>query len=456
MKPIEKPRYFKNHDRLCDHGNTALRKLAVDILDHGIRAADPYLAAKRLVSLDGDRLQVGELHFNLQDFERVFVFGAGKATHPIAIALEEILGERISGGLVVLKRGDTADLKHIQVIYGAHPVPDEEGHRGAKLMYKLAGECTQKDLVLVAMTGGSSALLPLPVEGVSLEDKKQVNQTLLFSGADITHINAVRKHISRLKGGWLAQRILPATLINLTVSDVNGDPLDYITGPTVPDTATFDDARRAMDTFELWDKFPHSAADYLRRGGSEQETPKSFEGQPLHTFILVESAAACEGAAARAKELELETMLLTSTMQGEASQAGAFLSSIGQEIAAFNRPLSAPCAVIAGGENTVTIQDEHGAGGANQEFALGAGLKIAGLENVLIASIDTDGTDGPTELAGAMVDGHTVRLAAETGLDLTQALNTHDALPALESLGDGILTGPTGTNVNDIKLLLVM
>ena len=448
--------YIKNRESLTSHGKRALREKAVDILNHGIGAADPYEATKRLVTLEGDRFFVGDLCFDLQDFERVFVFGTGKATLPIAEALEEILGDRISGGLVVLKRGNTADLKHIQVIYGAHPVPDEEGHRGAQLMYQMAGECTARDLVLAAVTGGSSALLPLPADGISLADKKRVNELLLFSGADITHINAVRKHLSRIKGGWLAKRIMPATLINLTVSDVIGDPLDYITGPTVPDTSTFDDARKVLDTFDLWEKFPEAAVEYLRSGGPEQETPKDFSGMPLHSFIIVDSAAACVGAAARAGALGFNSMLLTTMLKGEAREAGAFFAAVGQEIEQFNRPISPPCAIIAGGENTVTIHGEYGAGGPSQEFALGASLDIAGSERILVASLDSDGTDGPTELAGGMVDGHTLQQAAGLGLDIMKGLQRHDVLPILQSLGDSIITGPTGTNVNDIKLLLVV
>ena len=322
-------------------------------------------------------------------------------------------------------------------------------------MYQMAGECSRRDLVLACITGGSSALLPLPVDGISLEDKKKVNQILLFSGADITQINAIRKHLSRIKGGWLAKRLLPATVVNLTVSDVVGDPLDYITDLTVPDTSTFDDARRVMDEFDLWDKFPPSACAYLRNGGPAQETPKDFSGQPVYSYIIVPEAAACLGAAQRAAELGFEPMILTTMLKGEAKDTGSFLASIGHEIKHYDRPLKKPCAIIAGGENTVTISGSYGTGGPNQEFALAAGVEISGQHNMVIVSLDTDGTDGPTSIAGGMVGGDTLPAAHARGLDIKKALRAHDVTPMLEQLGEAIITGHTGTNVNDLKFLLV-
>ncbi len=447
--------YVRNSTTLTDHGEVELRKVALDLIEHSLAASDPYNATHRLVHLEGEILKVGDLSFDLRNFERILVIGAGKATGPIALALEDILGDRISQGIVVLKKGYQADLKYIQVVYGAHPVPDEDGHIGAQKMYDLVGTCTQKDLVLAAITGGSSALLPLPVEGVSLDDKKKVNELLLLSGADITQINAVRKHLSRLKGGWLAKRILPATLINLTVSDVIGDPLDYITDPTVPDTATFNDARRVMDLYNLWDKFPPSASSYLRKGSLEQETPKDFPGMPLHSFIVVNSAVACEEAERRCRELGYTPIILTTMMKGEAREAGSFFGTIAAEIVRFGRPLPAPCAIIAGGENTVTINGPHGEGGPNQEFALSASREIHGLGKTLVCSLDTDGTDGPTPLAGGLVDGQTLSRAGNLGMDIDHALQDHETLHVIEKLGDAILTGHTGTNINDLKFILV-
>ena len=447
--------HLRNRDILTSHGNIALRKAAVEIIEYALQAANPYPAVRRLVQLDGHLLSVGDLVFDLKRYERIFVMGAGKASLPIAQALEDILGDRISDGLFVLKHGSRADLNRAKVIHAAHPVPDENGHRGAQAMLEMAEGCAKNDLVFAGISGGSSALLPLPVEGVSLADKQKVNQVLLHCGADIIEINAVRKHLSRIKGGWLAKAILPATLVNLTVSDVVGDPLDYITGPTVPDTSTFDDARGVLDRYKLWGAFPQSAANYLRSGGEAQETPKDFGDAPIYTFLIVDSAAACLGAAERAAELGYEPMILTTMLKGEAREAGTFFAAIASEIVRFGRPMSAPCAIVAGGENTVTIAGECGRGGPNQEFALSACLDLVGLENVVLAAIDTDGTDGPTDLAGGVVDGATLPAAQAKGIDVFRALHDHDASRVLQELGDALVTGHTGTNVNDLRLLLV-
>jgi len=227
---LQKEVYFKNAEQVTNHGNVTLRQAAVDILEHALKAADPYSAIEKLVNLDDHWLSIGDLQFNLEKYERIFILGAGKASRRIAQVLEDILGEWITGGLFVLKHGDMANLKRTEVVYAAHPVPDENSYLGAKGLLSLANSFSEKDLVIAGITGGSSALLALPPEGISLEDLQRVNEILLLSGADIYQINAVRKHLSRIKGGLLAKEILPATLINLTVSDVVGDALDYITG----------------------------------------------------------------------------------------------------------------------------------------------------------------------------------------------------------------------------------
>jgi len=448
--------YISNREGLSSHGNVSLRSTTIDILEHALEAADPYSVMLHQLKFDGGVLKIGDLLLEVDEYERVFIIGTGKASLGIAQALEEILGDRISDGLFVLKHGSKADLQRARVVYANHPYPDENSHLGGKLMMDLAKTFTDKDLVIAGITGGSSALLVLPVEGVTFEDIRKINQTLILSGADIISINTVRKHLSKIKGGWLADQILPATLVNLTVSDVVGDMLDYITGPTVPDTSTFDDARRVMDTYDLWDKFPSVACEYIRLGGDAQETPKDFGDLPIYSFVVVPGDAACVGAFERAKELGFNTMILTSMLTGEARDAGAIFASIAKEIAMFGRPLAAPCAVIAGGENVVTIgAEDHGRGGPNQEFALSAGLEIVGLENIVISSIDTDGLDGVTNTAGALVDGNSLTKAMEKGLDAAKALQAHDAGFIINEIGDAVLTGLTGTNVNDLKILLV-
>jgi glycerate-2-kinase len=405
--------------------------------------------------VDG-HLRIGDLSLDLDQYDRIFVVGAGKASGGIGRALGEILGDRIAGGLFVLKYGDEPAMNRADVIHAGHPIPDENSYRGARALLDLASGLNARDLVFAGITGGSSALLCLPVPGVSLQDKQRVNEMLLLSGADIFQINAVRKHLSQVKGGWLAKAILPATLINLTVSDVVGDALDYITDPTVPDTSTFEDARRVLDEYDLWDRIPPAPSDYLRHGSSARETPKQFTGLPLHTFVVVPGEAACLGAQARAAALGFQTMILTTRLEGEAREAGGFLASLARDITAHGRPVAPPCAVVVGGENVVTIgAGQHGLGGPNQEFALGAGLKVHGLANVLVAAVDTDGSDGPTDVAGAVVDCSTEPRAKASGYQLGRSLRDHDAYRLLRAAGDAILTGSTGTNVNDLQLLLV-
>jgi glycerate-2-kinase len=386
------------------------------------------------------------LQYDLREWQNIYVVGAGKATQPIALALEEVLGARISDGLVVLKRGEPLRLRRIRVIEAAHPVPDEESLRGAREVVALARRASRADLVFAAITGGSSALLVWPPEGISLSDKQVLNQILLTCGASIREINAVRKHASRIKGGRLAEEIFPAELINLTVSDVTGDPLDYISGPTVPDTSTYQDAWGVLDRYGLWERVPVSVRTHLRRG-SGIESPKAF-AHPNHSFIVVPGDAACRGAAHRSAELGYATHILTTEMEGESQeQALAFVEA--------SNALTPPAALIAGGETVVTIEGFCGDGGSNQEFALCAALAMHGREAVVAASIDTDGTDGPTAAAGGIVDGWTVTRARAAGLDAEEHVRMHSALKLLDTTGDLVVTGPTGTNVNDLKLMLV-
>jgi hydroxypyruvate reductase/glycerate 2-kinase len=398
-----------------------------------------------LLRLDGSHLQVGELRYDLGEWRQIYVLGAGKATQPIALALERLLGPRLTSGLVILKHGEPRRLRRMRIIEAAHPIPDEGSFRGAQAVMSLAGQADKGDLVFAAITGGSSALLAWPASGITLIDKQALNRILLTCGASIREINAVRKHVSQVKGGRLAQAIFPAELINLTVSDVTGDPLDYITGPTVPDTSTYEDAWRVLDKYDLWRRVPASVADHLRRG-PEIESPKAFSHRH-HTFLVVPGDAACLGAAKRASELGYFPHLLTTEMEGESyEQAMAFVNA--------TQGLVTPYALIAGGETVVTLQAEAGKGGSNQEFALSAALAIAGQPRLVAASVDTDGTDGPTSAAGGLVDGDTVARAHGVGLDATEHRRRHDSLRLLEATGDLVVTGPTGTNVNDLKLIL--
>lgn len=452
--------YIKNSEQILDHGNLAVRKAALTIIEHALAQADPYRATRRLVRLDGRMLHVGGLRFDLSPTRRIFVVGAGKATFPIAKALEDILGERIVDGVVICKYGQGGELNRSRLLLAAHPIPDESGFQATQKALDLARRTGPGDIVFGCVTGGSSALMPYPVRGVSLADKKRVNELLLTCGANIIEINAVRKHLSRVKGGRLALAIDPgAHLINLTVSDVIGDPLDYITDPTVPDTSTFEDARQTMSRYDLWRRVPPGVARFLKTAGAGQETPKECDlaKRDRNDFILVPGDAACSAAGRKARELGFQVMILSTMFEGESKELGGTFAAVAKEILLNQRPLRAPCAVIGGGETTVRIMGPGaGAGGPNQEFALGAALGIAGIGEVAVAGLDTDGTDGPTDTAGALVDDRTLSRAQTAGIDLHRYLSRHDVTPVLSRMGDAIVTGATGTNVNDLKLMLLM
>jgi glycerate 2-kinase len=450
--------YIKNESQLLSHGHVDLRRAVLEIIEYALEQTNPYKSVQKLVRKDGRQLTVDELSFQLQEGQRIFILGAGKATYPIARALEDILGHWITDGVVICKHGQEGRLDRSRLYLAGHPIPDLPGYEAAAEALALAQSTGPGDIVFACITGGSSALMPYPVEGVSLEDKKAVNQLLLTCGANIYEMNAVRKHLSRIKGGHLALAMHPETrLFNLTVSDVTGDELDYITDPTVPDTSWFDDARSTLTKYGLWEKIPASVSAYLTGGSADEETPKQADlaGRERHDFILIKGDEACNAACRKATEMGLNAMVLSTQFEGESRDLGRNFAAIAKEIIQNGRPLKIPCLVVGGGETTVTVDDKVGLGGPNQEFALAAALEIEGLANVVIMGMDSDGTDGPTPLAGGMVDGLSASIAREKNVDLFSALKQHDVTPALVSIDDGIETGNTGTNVNDLKLMLI-
>jgi len=450
--------YFKNFDQIVSRGNRRMRTEAMEILNAGLLMADPGKATHDLVKLKGKTLFIGEKQYPLSSVSKIYVIGAGKATFPIAKALDIILGKHITEGIVTCKEGQEGTLEQISLRLASHPIPDEKGMAASEEILSLAEKTGPGDLVFSCITGGSSALMPLPVPEITLEDKKKANKLLLTCGANIIEINSVRKHLSRIKGGRLAQAVHPeALLINITVSDVIGDPLDYITDPTVPDTSSFEDAKKTMDKYELWDQMPLSVSNYLRNPPLERETPKSLDFHRIENYIIVPGDAACLGAEQKAKELGYQTMILSTVFEGESRELGRSFGFIAKEILLNSRPLNTPCAFIGGGETVVTIQNgkQVGSGGPNQEFAIGAALEIKELKNVVVAGLDTDGTDGPTTYAGGISDETSVSRGLEIGIDLFSSLQKHDVSNALASMGDILITGNTGTNVNDLKIMLI-
>jgi len=445
----------KNKNELCSHGNRK-RDVALDVVEYAIKAVDAYEATKKMVRIKNGRLIIGALKYDLSEMGDIYVIGGGKATFSIAKALDEILGERIKRGVVNVKKGEKRRLKHIEVVEAGHPIPDEMGVEGAKEMVNIAKEAKRGDIVFCAITGGASALMPLPAGNISLEDKKKVTDLLLKCGATIGEINTVRNHISAIKGGKLAKYIHPAEIVNLIVIDeIAGHPW----GPTVPDMTTFKDAVNVLEKYDLWGKVPETVREHLKRGMSdpslENPKPEDFKDINVHNVILADNEIMCEAAKKRAEELGFKSLILTTKLEGESREAGIVLASIAKEVEEKGRPIEPPCVLILGGETTVTIGGSCGKGGPSQELVLGAALKIAGSERIVIASIDTDGTDGPTEIAGGIVDGYTLKRAEEKGIDIFESLRRHNTSEALMKLQDAIITGSTGTNVMDLNVIVV-
>ncbi|MDZ4799275.1 MAG: glycerate kinase [Bryobacteraceae bacterium] len=434
---------------------STLREHALRIFDAGLRAADPRTGILRAMQREGDTLRVQDSVYHLGQYRRVLCVGAGKASANMATAVEHLLGDRIADGLINTKYGHLADLHKVRLNECGHPVPDEAGVKGASEIARMLDDADEHDLVLVLVSGGGSALLPLPVDGVTLADKQATTSLLLSCGANIHEINAVRKHLSAIKGGQMAARAFPATVVSLILSDVVGDDLDVIaSGITAPDRSTFADALAVLDKYELRARVPGAVRSRLEQGG--RETPK--HGDPVfektRNVIVGSNRLALEAAAEEARALGYQTLVLASTIEGEAREIAAVHAAIAREIVMSSQPVPSPACVLSGGEPTVTLRGS-GKGGRNQEFALAAAVRMAGLPDCVVLSGGTDGSDGPTDAAGAVASGSTVADATRRGLSARDALDRNDSWTFFDAMGGLIRTGPTGTNVADLQLILV-
>lgn len=448
---------IKNKLALTSHGNAVGRKLIIDIIEYTLEALNPRDSVRRIIRIENRKLKVDRLEYALSKIKDIYVLGAGKGSVFIAEAIEDVLGDRIKDGLIVEKKGQSRKLEKIRILEAGHPIPDMAGYKAARSMFEIAKQAKDGDIVFFCVTGGASALLPFPAGGINLKDKIEMTDMLLKSGAKIEEINAIRKHISSIKGGRLARHIHPAEIINLIVVDeVAGAPW----GPTVPDNTTFLDAIYALKKYGLYDRTPSSIRTHLEQGlkNPALETPKSadFQDIKVHNIILSNAEKACEFAHARAKDLGLNSIILSTVIEGESREVGTVLAGIAKEIAKNRRPIAPPCAVISGGEMTVTIPQEPGEGGPNQEFVLSFSLMIDRNERIVVASIDTDGTDGPTGIAGGIVDGYTVERAEELNIDISEHVMKHNASYVLKRLKDAIYTGPTGTNVMNLRVIVIL
>jgi hydroxypyruvate reductase len=430
-------------------------------------AADPRQAIFRHLSRSGDRLTVVDRAIDLRAVERVFLVAIGKAAAPMAGALIDVLGDDLTAGVIVTAYGHAAGFRFpadVRVIEAGHPVPDENSVAGACAIEDLLRGAGERDLLLCAISGGGSALVTLPVEGVSLADLRATTGLLLRCGATIHELNAVRKRLDRIKGGGLAQLSHGAETIALILSDVVGDDLPVIaSGPTAPDPTTFADAWRVVERFNLVAQLPDPVRARLAAGrrGEAADTPKPGDAlfERVRNVIVGSNRLAAEAAQRAARAAGFNTLLLSTFVQGEAREVGKVAAAIAREIAASDRPVARPACVIWGGETTVTLRG-RGQGGRNQELALAAAPGIDGLRDAWIVALASDGTDGPTDAAGAIVDGGTITRAREAGLDLEKYLAENDShgffqdLSGLQDLTGLIRTGPTGTNVNDLLFIL--
>lgn len=436
-----------------------LHKDAEEIFRSAVAAVDPERLVRQSMRLRGARLTVGSRTYDLNALDRILVIGAGKASAAMARAVENILGDRISEGVVVVKYGHTVPLKKIRTIEAGHPVPDEKSRQGAREILKVLSGSKDKDLVICLLSGGGSALMDDFQAGITLTDLRKATSLLLASGAVISEINTIRKHISRVKGGRLAAAASPSKVISIILSDVIGDELDVIaSGPTVPDPTTFAQAWGVLEKYDLLGRFPRRILNYIKEGlsGSAHETPKPGNKIFRHVdnLIVGNNRMAVDAAASGARRLGYRPLILTTAMQGEAREAAKCLAAVAKEVSRYGRPVKKPACLIAGGETTVTLRGK-GKGGRNQEMALAAALEISGWDGIVFLSGGTDGTDGPTDSAGACVDGTTLRRAEQCGMAIAACLDTNDSYRFFNKLGGHIMTGPTLTNVMDLMLIMV-
>lgn len=461
-------RKIKNSSNLLNHGDIASRKIILDITEKTLEQLDAYRRITSIMSVQNGQLTIGQKKWNLKEKKNIYLLGAGKACNSMAKAVSDILGDYLTKGIIIVKILEAEDVfPRINVYVGGHPLPNQEGLKGSKEILKLVDTAGPDDLFIAVMSGGSSALMSYPRGGISLDDEIKTTDILLKSGANIGEINAIRRHISNMNGGMLAKRIAEkgAELIGFNISDgVGRDPTKDIgipdahfrATPIGPDQTTLADARNVVEKFALRNLLPQSVIKYLDHAGPESETPKAF---PQNTYYLLNTVPdSCLYAKKIAEEMGLRAYILTSFIDGEAKEWGKVFATLAKQIQTFGMPFIPPCVVLASGEAVTTIEDStmiKGHGGPGQELTLSFAEMAKTVPGCAMLSIDSEGTDGTTPVAGGLTDSQSFAVAQNHTIIINDALRNHASYEALEQMGDVVFTGNTGTNVCDFNIMYV-
>lgn len=458
--------YIKNAERLLSHGDIWQRSKVLELLEAMWNEVDATTIIPTMMHVEGDVLYIGTRRWDLTKYGQIYMFGAGKACNAMAMAVGRILGDRLKKGVISVKLEEETDVypQQVEVYVGGHPLPNEQGLKAARKILDMIDEANPEDLFISVISGGSSALLTCPVEGITLEDEIAAQDILLRSGAKIGEINAVRRHISQTNGGRLAQKIREkgAELINLIVDDGVGElpqkdrnvPVAYSATPIAADDTTLADARACIMNYGLKDKLPQNIVQYLWSAGPQCETPKRTDEKVTH-FVLNSVPESCTAAVQASRRMGISSVVLTTFLEGEAREAGTFLGTLAREIQANGRPVEAPCFVFCSGETTTKVEHSVGTGGPGHEFAMGFAMEARNVPGAVLASVDTEGTDGTTKYAGGLADSQTVSELLEAGYDYYEVLREHMAGDALADTGNSIYTGNTGTNLCDFNVMYV-
>jgi len=459
---------IRNADEILSTGAVASRRVVLEIADRTLARLDSYVRIRSIMRLEGAVLHIGTRSWDLARKRNVYLVGAGKACNHMAMAVDHVLGERLTRGIAIIKVPEETDrFGRTEVFVGGHPLPNDEGYRASKKIIEMVDKAGPDDLFIAVISGGSSALMSCPVAGITLQDEIDATDILLRSGAGIYEINAVRRHISTLNGGMLAKRIqnVGAELIGLGISDGVGSPATgdigipydaYTSTPIGPDATTLDDARSMIRERDLATRLPASVVTHLLNAGPECETPKAF---PNNTYFLLNTLPdSCISAKQVCEEMGLPALILTSFLEGESRDAGTFFAALAREVQAYGNPIKPPCVILSSGEVTTQILDDRdikGHGGPGQEMVASFALTAANTRGACLLSIDSEGTDGTTKVAGGITDSESLAIATDKGVSLRKALRDHSCFEALDSIDSTIFTGNTGTNLCDLNILYI-